>query len=233
MINYPQCTLEIYLDGRWQAAATLELLGGQGAGTDAATRITYLVEYALDHLDRHDAAALSATLPVTFDLIRSDAWPAMAVDLLPQGYGRQELARRLGVPAHFKNSDWPLLLAGAGNPIGNVRVAEASAYAKAQTGSSRGFTRDEIISRAESFMEFLANEGYFVAGSSGVTGYYFKIVSRHHGKCRASSRCAPNCHGEAPPKIMKQHFAMTVSPTPALPRRERGTKARFASFTLR
>lgn len=176
MINHPQCTLEIYLDGRWQAAATLELLGEQGSGTDAATRTTYLVEYALDHLDRHDAAALSATLPVTFDLIRSKAWPAIMVDLLPQGYGRQELAKRLGVPAHSKNSDWPLLLAGAGNPIGNLRIAEASVYAKAQIGASRGFTRDEIVSRAEAFMEFLANEGYFVAGSSGVQGEWPKIL---------------------------------------------------------
>jgi hypothetical protein len=42
-----------------------------------------------------------------------------------------------------------------------------------------------------------------------------------------------NDHGKSPFRIMKRRFAMIVSLTPALSRlRERGTRTRFARFTL-
>jgi serine/threonine-protein kinase HipA len=179
MSNTLQCTFEINLNGCWRPAATMELMGGVETGVGAATRIAYLVEHTLDFLGRKDAAALSATLPVSLALLRFPTWPAFAVDLLPQGYGRHELARRLDISAGARSSDWPLLLAGAGNPIGNLRVAEAAAYTQSQSqtsASSRGFTQEEIVSRAETFMEHLAGEGYFVAGSSGVQGEWPKIL---------------------------------------------------------
>lgn len=177
MKESPHCTFEIHLDGHWRPAATLELIGDIESGTDAPTRIAYLVEHALETSGRKDAAASSANLPVSLELVRLPTWPAFVVDLLPQGYGRQELARRLNIRAGARNADWPLLLAGAGNPIGNLRVTEAVSYAKDQAaGPSRGFTRDEIISRAGTFMEHLASEGYFVAGSSGVQGEWPKIL---------------------------------------------------------
>ncbi len=177
MNNSLLCTFEIHLNGGWRPAATMELMGGVESGVDATTRIAYLVEHTLDWLGRKDASALSATLPVSLELLRLPTWPAFAVDLLPQGYGRRELARRLEINAGARSSDWPLLLAGAGNPIGNLRVAEAAAYALSQASApSRGFTREEIVSRAGTFMEHLADEGYFVAGSSGVQGEWPKIL---------------------------------------------------------
>jgi serine/threonine-protein kinase HipA len=177
MNRAPQCTFEVNLNGCWRPAATMELMGGVEFGVDSATRIAYLIEHALDFFGQKDAAALSATLPVSLDLLRLPAWAAFAVDLLPQGYGRQELARHLGIGAGTRSADWPLLLAGAGNPIGNLRVAEAAAYVQAQAAVvSRGFTQEEIVSRAGTFMEHLAGEGYFVAGSSGVQGEWPKIL---------------------------------------------------------
>lgn len=41
------------------------------------------------------------------------------MDLLPQGYGRRELLRQLGLTERAEtHADWALLMAGAGNPIG-------------------------------------------------------------------------------------------------------------------
>lgn len=178
MNKNPQCTFEVFLAGRWHQAAIMEILGEIASGSAARTRVTYLTDYALDARGRADAAALSATLPVSLDLTVLETWPAFAVDLLPQGYGRRELAARLGISPDHRSSDWQLLLAGAANPIGNLRVTEAIAYAKTQnTGAtSHGFTHDAIVSRAESFMEYLATEGFFVAGSSGVQGEWPKIL---------------------------------------------------------
>lgn len=50
-------------------------------------------------------------------------WPIFLIDMLPQGFGREELLRRIGLsPTPAVVADWKLLLAGAGNPIGNLRV---------------------------------------------------------------------------------------------------------------
>lgn len=173
----PISTLELFLQGHWQPVATLEILAGIERGTEAETRVAYLIEHVLGAQGRRDAAALSATFPVSLEFTRLHTWPAFAVDLLPQGYGRQELARRLNIPASTRRSDWELLMAGAGNPIGNLRVSEAFSYIREHaTGPSRGFTRDEILSRSETFMEYLATEGYFISGSSGVQGEWPKIL---------------------------------------------------------
>lgn len=109
---------------------------------------------------------------------RGATWPPFLVDLLPQGYGRQELLRQLGMPeTAAASADWRLLLAGAGNPIGNLRVKEAAdRLAGHAAHDRRGFTAAEVIERGEAFNEHLARHGLFVAGSSGVQGEWPKIL---------------------------------------------------------
>jgi serine/threonine-protein kinase HipA len=171
------CTFELFLQGRWHPVATFDVLAGLERGIESETLVAYLIDHVLLAQGRRDAYALSATLPVTLAFTRLPTWPAFAVDLLPQGYGRQELARRLGIPASTPTSDWTLLLAGAGNPIGNLRISEAVTYLSEHAStSSQGFSREDIVSRSDTFMEYLAAEGYFVAGSSGVQGEWPKIL---------------------------------------------------------
>ena len=46
--------------------------------------------------------------------IRRPRWPAFLLDLLPQGYGRGELLRRLNQPEDAgRTADWALIKAGA------------------------------------------------------------------------------------------------------------------------
>jgi serine/threonine-protein kinase HipA len=106
------------------------------------------------------------------------AWPAFLVDLLPQGYGRVELLRQLERAEHAGPvADWALLCAGAGNPVGNVRVKEAYEWVAERTGNTtRGFTMEEVASRAGDFNEYLAQHGLFLAGSSGIQGEWPKIL---------------------------------------------------------
>jgi serine/threonine-protein kinase HipA len=106
------------------------------------------------------------------------------IDMLPQGFGRAELLRRLGLSASAEaRADWPLLLAGAGNPIGHLRVKEAAvALADGGRGSAAqglpqpGFSDEEVSDRVEAFSEHLAAHGLFVAGSSGVQGEWPKLL---------------------------------------------------------
>lgn len=171
-------TLEVFTDG-WQVAAIVELRGDAARGVGSPTLCAYTLDYAIPQLGRRDAAALSWTLPVQLDTYRRPTWPAFLIDLLPQGYGRLELLRQLGLPETTGAAgDWQLLLSGAGNPIGHLRVKEAHDWLveRTSTGATRGFTVDEVAARSEDFAEFLAFHGFFVAGSSGVQGEWPKIL---------------------------------------------------------
>jgi serine/threonine-protein kinase HipA len=169
-------TLELFLNGVWHRAASLLLTGDSGQGCQATSILLYDSAYAIDYLNRQDAAALSATFPVALAPIRTQAWPPFLVDLLPQGFGRRELAGRLGIPAGSAASDWPLLLHGAANPIGNIRIREAWVDTSTQSTRRHGFTEAEIAERSGDFMEYLASEGFYVAGSSGIQGEWPKIL---------------------------------------------------------
>jgi serine/threonine-protein kinase HipA len=173
-----ECTLQIFLDGAWRDAAALTLVGDAAGGIRAPTFVSYEANYAYEHLFREDAAALSINHNVSLEMINTPTWPAFLLDLLPQGYGRKELLNQLGRDENAgPAADWDLLCAGAGNPIGNMRVKEAHAWVKERTaGQGRGFTVDEVAARAGDFNEYLAQHGLFLAGSSGVQGEWPKIL---------------------------------------------------------
>ena len=100
--------LEIHLDGAWRAAASVRVLGAAERGWEARTDVGYSADYAFDNEGRTDAAALSVNLPVSLESIRGETWPPFLADLLPQGFGRQELLRQLGMPeTSAASADWP------------------------------------------------------------------------------------------------------------------------------
>lgn len=171
------CTIQLFGKGRWHDVATITLFGPQAAGWRAKTYGGYTVEWAVQHAGRRDALALSCQLPVGLEPFEAPHWPVFLIDMLPQGFGREELLRRLGLPpTAAEAADWPLLQAGAGNPIGNLRVKEAARWLGEHTGTRRGFTDDQVAERGEDFAEYLASHGLFVAGSSGVQGEWPKVL---------------------------------------------------------
>ena len=171
------CTLELFIDNHWSEAASISLTGSPAQGVAAASSTGYGLEYAANWLKKRDAHALCSSFPVSFAALDLAHWPAFLIDLLPQGYGREELLRRLNMPENTEAAgDWPLLLAGAGNPIGNLRVKEAAQWLLQHKDASHGFTDEEVALRAEDFTEYLAQHGLFVAGSSGIQGEWPKIL---------------------------------------------------------
>src|SRR5450830_1056909 len=173
-----ECTLQVFIDGAWRDAAALTLMGDQLRGVKAQTFLSYEGSYALEHFYREDAAALSVMYKVDLSLINIPNWPPFLIDLLPQGYGRKELLNQLRRDENAgPGADWDLLCAGAGNPIGNIRVKEAHAWVSECTrGQGHGFTMEEVVERAGDFNEYLAQHGLFLAGSSGVQGEWPKIL---------------------------------------------------------
>lgn len=173
----PDCTIQLFCDGAWTDVANVQLFGDVRAGWRAKTYTGYAVQWSVEHFGARDAHALSCQYPVGLEALEQDHWPVFLIDMLPQGFGREELLRRLEVPATAaEEADWRLLLAGAGNPIGNLRVKEAAQWLQARAGTDRGFTDEEVATRGEDFAEYLASHGLFVAGSSGVQGEWPKVL---------------------------------------------------------
>lgn len=171
------CTIQLYSDRVWHDVGSVRLLGAKNAGWRARTYSGYGVEWAVEHTGARDAHALCSQWPVSLEPWEREHWPVFLIDMLPQGFGRQELLRRIGQPhTAGASADWQLLLAGAGNPIGNLRVKEAAEWLAVNAGECEGFSDDEVAQRGDEFSEYLASHGLFVAGSSGIQGEWPKVL---------------------------------------------------------
>lgn len=171
------CVIEIFVDGRWQEAASVQLRGVADSGYRTRSVCGYDDGWAYSHEQARDGWALCSAMPVSYATYSFDAWPPFLIDLLPQGFGRRELLRQLKVSESLEaGGDWPLLLAGAGNPIGHLRVKEAAQRLQAHAGPRIGFTDEEVAERDEGFIEHLSGNGLYVSGSSGVQGEWPKVL---------------------------------------------------------
>ncbi len=182
-----KCEIEIFLNGSWQKAASFKLkneadlrIGIKGAGY-----FEYDLSYAIEHLNSRAIDAISCLYPVNLELHSTSAWPSFLLDILPSGANRRYFLNELGIPNN-PEADWPLLLKGAGNPPGNIRIAEAASSPVA-TMIHEGFTYDEVVDRAEYFIEYAKENNAPVAGSSGAQGDApkFLLTQDKHGKYHA------------------------------------------------
>lgn len=163
------CRIEIYLDGRWQTAATFEPYSRSlDQGIEGACRLEYDTDYAVENLNRKEAELIPG-LTVSFELFRFKNWPPFLIDLLPAGAGRRSWLRRMQIEKDGLQVDWHLLIKGAGNPPGALRVAEA-ALPPPPDHYINGFPRIDIIEQREDFLEYAAERGAHVAGASSVQG---------------------------------------------------------------
>lgn len=171
------CTLQLHAHGAWHDVASVSLLGAREEGCKASTYAGYSVDWVHEHSGATDAHAACLRWPVGLEPLQEPHWPVFLLDMLPQGFGRREWLRRIELsPTTGAAADWRLLLVGAGDPIGNLRIKEAAEWLAVNTGPRHGFTDDEVAQRGDGFSEYLASHGFFVAGASGVQGEWPKIL---------------------------------------------------------
>ncbi len=158
------CTLQIFLDDRWVDCAQIELNGG-------LCLWNYPVMYAVEHTH----TALSLAEPVDTDIRTARTLPAFLYDLVPQGAGRRFLLGELQQP-DGPDADFPLIRAGAFNPVGRIRVAEAVDYFEqhvARHPAARGLpglTIADVLARSAEFKETMFLHGMLGTGTTGVQG---------------------------------------------------------------
>lgn len=160
-------TIQIFIDGCWHTAGSFVpdertiADGIAGGGT-----YEYDIDYTVGHMENHPHWRSGLAYPVTFELFRASRWPAFLLDIMPAGAGRRLWLRRLGL-ADGACADWELLRRGAGNPPGNIRVAEAVIP---PTTPHPGFSREEIVEKNADFIEYAEEHGAVVAGATDVQG---------------------------------------------------------------
>ena len=161
--------IELHRDGQWIPAATLEPLGNDRA------RVDYLPEYIFS-----DAPwPVSLGLPVGFAPPAAHAAgraPAFLYDLVPQGKGRRLLLQLLGLHDH-DGLVLPLVMAGAFNPVGHLRLDTAVAFYEDHlrrnpppAAAGHGFTVEELVERREHALEHLSAHAMLASGTTGVQG---------------------------------------------------------------
>ncbi len=176
----------------WQKAASFELKspGETRKGYKGAGFFEYDLDYALAHLNSGAVDAVSCLYPVSFEIQRLSCWPSFLLDILPAGANRRHFLNELGMPNN-PQADWPLLMKGGGNPPGNIRIAQA-APAPLNRTAHEGFHYDEVIGRAENFIEYAKKKNAPVAGSSDVQGDApkFLLTQDRHGRFHADGALA-------------------------------------------
>lgn len=172
-----QCTLEVWHPAGWQVAATLRV-ADVALGHKSQSYIDYDVNYAMNHLGEHGRARLAHAYVVDFKEYRHESWPAFLLDILPSGFGRDvilddiDVARQKDGPRY----DWPVLMRGAGNPIGHVRIREAyDSLLERLPTNAVGWSRPDMYAASDDFIQYASTHGTLIAGTS-TTGQAAKML---------------------------------------------------------
>ena len=168
--------IEIFRDGEWVPAVSVQILGPERC------RLDYLTSYAFSQ----NPIPVSLTMPLAWNPdpvvtgIEVDPQfdrrpPSFIYDLVPQGQGRRFLAKELRL-ADADHVVLPLVTAGAFNPIGALRLSTAVAFYQEQARRNppsqefEGVTLDDIRQRSDEFLDHIALHAMLASGTTGVQG---------------------------------------------------------------
>ncbi len=189
-----QCELEVHVGGEWRSIAYIERRGGQAR--NQPTWLDYDIDYAAEHLGAHGHRAVSVRYPVDFDQHAIATFPPFAIDLMPQGDARRTLAARLRQRGQDE-SDWNVLLHGASNPVGNLRVVQSVVPSEE---SKEGVSRAQVVARGDGFRDWAEREGIPMTGSTDTGGAAPKLLltEDEHGRLHAD--------GALPDRRARRHW---------------------------
>ncbi|WP_455176108.1 type II toxin-antitoxin system HipA family toxin [Azospirillum largimobile] len=185
MGNSADLTVQLHHHGVWHDVADLAV-NDVRAGIRSPTRLEYDPFYFIAFGNAELAAgrpvtdwrAVSVRDRVDMAAHRWDHWPPFLLDLLPQGHARRRLAEEMGFDPDAESFAFPLLLRGAGSPIGNVRIKQAYEAERERLSGEMvaGVTLDEVFDRSPAFQDMAGRFALIASGSSGVQGEWPKLL---------------------------------------------------------
>lgn len=102
--------------------------------------------------------------------------PPFLYDLLPQGSARDSMLRILHLTSRDARADWPILINGAVNPIGNLRLRSAVDFWQPMLDDAKlhkdryRFTPKQVADRDEDFVEAMRLFGFIASGGGSIQG---------------------------------------------------------------
>ncbi|PHN22750.1 type II toxin-antitoxin system HipA family toxin [Pseudomonas sp. ICMP 561] len=167
-------TLQIYGGGIWKDAMTLSF-DDPSKGFLGPCRFAYKAGYVLDAYPNSFSQGVSARLPVDFETFSLPEAPAFLHDIAPSGAAKRFLIAQLGRQKPEGLSD-DLYLLGRSTPapIGNLRIKESVAVL--EEGEAMGFTRGDVITRDQHFLEYAYEQGAAIGGATGAGGEAPKLL---------------------------------------------------------
>jgi serine/threonine-protein kinase HipA len=174
--NTRKIILQIRTEKNWEDAAEVTLLGQESEGTNANTRFEYNLEYALKSIDAGAYKAVSCVFPVNFAPTPCETWPSFLLDFFPQGPVLKYIVEHHKISDRPENS-WKLLKIACLNPPGNVRILHPK-HLEIQKTEHPGFSREEVLEKGPSFLEYMIANGAPVAGTTGAGGAAPKFLLR-------------------------------------------------------
>ena len=187
---YPaKAIIEVHHAGLWHPAAELQ------AFSHNRVRFNYLDSYVFGDIN----LPVSLNLPVGLwpepmmqgltGQVPDHRPPSFLYDLVPQGQGRKFLLSVLNLP----DSDdmvMPLLMAGAFNPIGCLRLNTAMHFFADEARKNpdpqlgQGVSLDDITQRSDEFLNHIALHAMLATGTTGVQGVApkFLLTTDRHGR---------------------------------------------------
>lgn len=214
----PRCAIDVCLSGEFRAAADVELRGDQ-RGHEAPTFFEYDIDYVGSAMHARDHRAVSVRYPVSYGPLKLPTFPAFLMDMMPQGEARRQVAARLRAEGGG-TSDWDVLLAGARNPVGNLRVAAAVTPGEE---SGEGVELADIVARGDDFRAWAESQRIPMTGSSDTGGASPKLLmtADAHGRFHADgalpdSRAVRHYIIKFPRGRMRQDAAVLANEAPYL-----------------
>lgn len=173
-------TVQIFHQGQWHDAAEL-WIEYPVKGRCGPARLGYLINYALEWLDRDDEHACSLRLPIELmNTHQAPRWFAFLDDIMPAGASRRYWVTQLGIAALAEaEQDYALLAKGAIAPVGNLRIKEALPKRPAgSTLAQQRFPLRDVVDRDSDFLAYAQQMGAAGGGATGAGGEAPKLLLR-------------------------------------------------------
>lgn len=170
-------TLQIHDHGTWHDAMAL-VFTQPDQSLASPCEFGYASGYVRGNPAAYDSPfcqAVSARLPVDFGTHRLPHAPAFLYDIAPAGAAKRFLLQHIGreKPAGM-GDDLFLLGRSTPAPIGNLRIKES--YEQLDLTDPMGFTRADVISRDQRFLEYAYEQGAAIGGATGAGGEAPKLL---------------------------------------------------------
>ncbi|MDZ3994635.1 type II toxin-antitoxin system HipA family toxin [Pseudomonas sp. Teo4] len=170
-------TLQLHDQGQWHDAIAIAFAEPERSFSSPC-EFGYTSNYVKTNLNAYDSVfcqAASAKLPVDFGSHRLSHAPAFLYDIAPSGAAKRFLMRHIGreKPTGM-GEDLFLLGRSTPAPIGNLRIKESAELL--DLADPIGFTRQDVITRDQRFLEYAYEQGAAIGGATGAGGEAPKLL---------------------------------------------------------